>query len=253
MTVVVNTAQFEGAMQRLRAGVRDGFISPQYGTLPVQGRLLAERCQDFTPPRNQGQGRAAVARDLSIIFRPLSHTTFLNASISKIVRTDDRAAWDKVSPSFSGTHYLKNTRAVGFSSSWHNKNRGSRGRVRGNKGNLGVVTLGAEGTAARDYIKKIQNRVGWARAGWNAGILGLGGTIRAAWMGRHGTSGGSLVNGCSSPDPFIRVVNSTSWARYGSMGEGNRIIKNAIGARIRDMESYARRMMKLAADKAQAA
>jgi hypothetical protein len=48
--VTVNTVQFEAAMQRLRKGVRQGLIDPAYGTLTVQGRLLAERCQDLTPP-----------------------------------------------------------------------------------------------------------------------------------------------------------------------------------------------------------
>lgn len=250
----VNTVEYEGAMQILRRGVRDGFISPQYGTLPVQGRLLAERCQDFTPPRNLGQGRAAVARDLTVIFKPLSPETFTNPRLKKIVQTDNRPAWDAASKNFGDTHQLKNTRAIGFSADWHQRNRMSRGRGRrGKNGNIGVVTLGPEAKQARSYLKETQKHVGWARAGWNAGILGLGGTIRASWMARHGTTGGSLINGTNAPDPFIRVTNSTGWARYGSMGEANRFLQNAIHARSRDMEVYANRMMKLAADKAQKA
>ncbi len=252
--MTVNTVEFEGAMQRLRAGVRSGFIDPQYGTLPVQGRLLAERCQSFTPPRNVGQGKAAVARDITTIFRPLSHTTFTNPSIRKIVRTDDRPAWDKVALNFRGSHNLQNTKAIGFSSDWHKRNRMSRGRGRqGKGGNIGVVTLGPEGRQARRYLKSTQKHVGWARAGWNAGIMGLGGVVNTPWVSRHGMGSGSLINGTNSPDPFVRVINSTSWAKYGSMGEGNRIINNAISARSRDMESYYFRMMKLAADKAQKA
>ena len=56
--IEVNTLAFEGAMQKLKSGVRQGFIDPAYGTLTVQARLLAERCQAFTPPRNVGQGNA---------------------------------------------------------------------------------------------------------------------------------------------------------------------------------------------------
>jgi len=253
-SIEVNTVQFEAAMQRLRQGVKDGFINAQYGLLATQGRLLAERCQVFTPPRNVGQGKAAVARDLTVIYKPLSHTTFTSPSLKKIVRTDDRPAWDKVALNFKGSHNLQNTKAIGFSEDWHARNRMSRGRGRrGKGGNIGVVTLGPEGRDARRYLKNIQKHVGWARAGWNSGIIGLGGTVKAPWVSRHGMGQGSLVNGTSAPDPFIQVINSTSWAKYGSMGEGNRIIANAINARARDMESYFLRMMKLAAVKAQGA
>lgn len=258
-TVEVNTVEFETSMQILRKGVRDGFVDPTYGTLPVQGRLLAERCQDFTPPQNRAQGQAAVARDLTRIFRPLSDITFTRKSIKKIIRSDDRPAWNTAAARFSGSHGLKNTKAIGFDPSWHTANRISRGRARGLSGkmgrdakdNLGVVTLGPEGRKARAYMKEIKGHVGWARAGWNAGIVGLGGTVRASWVSRHGNSGGFLNNGTASPDPFIHIGNTTSWAKYGSQGEGNRILANAISARARDMESYAIRMMNLAANKAQ--
>jgi hypothetical protein len=43
MSMTVDSAQFEAAMQRLQKGVREGFINPQYGILTTQGRLLAER------------------------------------------------------------------------------------------------------------------------------------------------------------------------------------------------------------------
>jgi hypothetical protein len=251
-TVEMNTVEFEEAMQRLRKGVKAGFIDPQYGLLSVQTRLLAERCQDFTPPRNIGQGRVAVARDLSVIFRPLSQATFTDPGIKMIVRTDDRPAWEKVAQTFKGAHNLQNTRAIGFSPDWHAKNRISRGRGRRAKsGNIGVVTLGVEGRAARSYIKEVQKRVGWARAGWNMGIIAFGGFVTAPWMSRHGLNRGSVVDGRASPEPFIHVINDTSWAKYGSMGEGNRILQNAGRARARDMESYYFRMMNLAADQAQ--
>lgn len=243
--------QYEAAIQRLRTGVRAGFVDPQYGLLPTQARLLAERCQTFTPPRNVGQGKVAVARDVTNIFRPLSHTTFTNPSIKKIVRTDDRPAWNKVAENFKGSHNLQNTKAIGFSPAWHTQNRNKRGRgYRAKYGNIGVVTLGPEGREARKYLKQKQKMVGWARAGWNAGLIGFGGTVKTGWVSRHGLGQGSFVNGSASQDPFVQVINSTSWAKQSK--EGERIIRNAITARARDMESYYFRMMKLAASKAQA-
>jgi hypothetical protein len=253
-TITVDTVQFEAAMQRLRSGVRSGFIDPQYGLLPMQARLLAERCQTFTPPRNVGQGKAAVARDITTIYRPLSQTTFTTPSVKKIVRTDDRPAWNKMALNFKGTHNLQNTTAIGFDGgTLHQKWRNKRGRTfKAKYGNIGFVTLGAEGRQARGYIAEKKKLVGWARAGWNQGIIGFGGTVKAPWVSRHGLGDGGYVNGTASSDPFVKVSNNTGWAKSGK-GEGERIIRNAIESRARDMESYYYRMMKLAADKAQAA
>jgi hypothetical protein len=250
VTVEINSVAFEAAMQRLRRGVISGFIDPVYGTLPKQASLLAKRCQDFTPPRNVGQGKAAVARDLSVIFRPLDQRTFEDKRLRKIIREDNRPAWDAAARNFRGGHNLRNTQAIPFSAEWHQRNRTRRGRaVAGKGGNIGVVTLGPSAKAARTYMKTIQGRVGWARAGWNAGIVGFGGAISAGWISKHGTVRGQAIDGRSSSDPFVRVINDTGWAKYGK-GEGNRILRNAINARARDMESYVNRQMRLAAAKA---
>jgi len=248
--VYVNTTQFEAALQRIQRGVRDGFIKPEYGLLPVQARLLAERCQAFTPPRNVGQGKAAVVRDITNIFRPLSHTTFTNKGVRKIVKEDNRPAWNKMAQNFRGTHNLQNTTAMGFSVAWHKRNRTRRGRtVSAKYGNIGYVTLGPEGRQVRRYIGDEKKMVGWARAGWNQGIIGFGGNVSAPWVSRHGLGQGFYVNGTASTDPFVQVGNNTSWAKSGK-GEGERIIRNAIQARARDMESYFERMMKLSVEKA---
>jgi len=252
VSMEVNSVEFEAAMQRLREGVRKGAIDPQMGTLPVQARLLAERCQDFTPPRNVGQGKAAVARDITKIFRPLNQSTFQDKRLKKIIRTDDRPGWDAAALNMRGVHNLGKTKAMAFSREWHKKWRTGRGKtVRAKYGNLGYVTLGPEASKVRQYIAEKKKMVGWARAGWNAGIIGFGGAVKAPWIAKHGISGGWIQNGTASPDPFVRVGNVTSWAKYGGEGEGNRIMRNAVKARARDMQSYFTRMMRLATAKAQ--
>lgn len=248
--IEANTAVLEGAMMALRKGVRDGLIDPQYGTLGVQGRLLAQRCQDFTPPRNVGQGNVAVVRDLSRIYFPQSSKTYKNARMRKIVMNDDRAAWDRAAEHFTGNIALRGTRAIAFSEQWHRQNRDARGRaVRGKYGHIGIVTLGPQGALAREYIKKVKARVGWARAGWNMGIIAFGGQVSAGWVARHSIIRGSVTDGRADYNPFVAFTNDTGWAKY-NRGEGERIVRNATLARIRDISAYAERMTKLAAERA---
>jgi hypothetical protein len=249
-----NSVLYEAGIQRLRQGVKDGFIDPRYGTLAVQAELLSKRCQDFTPPRNLGQGNAAVARDLTVIFKPISQTTFDNKGLRKIIRTDNRPAWEQAAMKFDDSKGLQNTKAMSFSTAWHQKNRISKGRGRrGKNDNLGFVTLGPEAREARAYIKTVKKRVGWARAGWNMGIIAFGGTVSTSWVSRHGMIRGAVVDGRSNASPYIRVLNDTGWAKYNAGGEGQRILGNAVRSRAADMQTYFRRMMLLAKTKAEAA
>jgi len=254
ITVEMNTIEFEAAMQRLRQGVREGIIDPKQGTLPVQARLLAEKAQSFTPPlRHHGltplkAGEAATRRDISAVFKPISPSTFRSKRLQAIVRDDDREAWRVISPKFK-KHGIRNTQAIGFTEGWHRANRISRGRI--SQRRLRVVTLGPQGEAARRYADRVVKRVGWARSGWNAGILAFGGKVKGSWVARHGSQGGAAYDGTASPEsPFIKVSNKTSWAKYNG-GEANRILRNAFQSRIKAIASYADRLMRLAAAKAE--
>jgi hypothetical protein len=252
ITFKFNSVLYEAGIQRLRQGVKDGFIDPRYGTLAVQAELLSKRCQDFTPPRNLGQGNAAVARDLTVIFKPISQTTFDNKGLRKIIRTDNRPAWEQAAMKFDNSKGLQNTKAMSFNIARHQQNRISRGRGRrGKNDNLGFVTLGTEAREARAYIKTVKKRVGWARAGWNMGIIAFGGTVSTSWVNRHGMIRGAVVDGRSYASPYITVINDTGWAKYNAGGEGERILNNAVRSRAADMQTYFRRMMLLAKTKAE--
>lgn len=269
--VVTNTVQFEAAMQRLRAEIRRGTVHPDFGLLAVQGRLFAERCQQLTPPFRQKAGKngdnsasawvvgkRAVARDLHRVYYPISENTWNDPRLKAIIRTDNRTAWAKVVRNFRSekTAFLSKTIAVGFSKSMHEKYRISRGRVAGLKtkkrsalSTLGMVTLGKQGKMARDFSMEKRKNVGWAKAGWNAGIFNLGGKPPPGWIAQHGTKRSAFTDGRNSSDPFIRVTNFSGWARY-SKGEGERIMRNALATRARDIERYAERMAVVARDRA---
>lgn len=239
--VEVNTVQFEGAMQVLKQAVRDGMIHPDYGTLTVQARMLAEQCQKITPPDSKGQGMASVMLDLTRIYCPVSDKTWDMRRFKKIIQNDDRTTWNKVSTKFGSSHGLNDTIAVGFSPNAHAQNKFKRMRKKAKYGNMGTVTLGPQAKAARDYIKTVQGRVGWAKAGWNRGIIGLGGTVSTGWIGKHGMVRGKLIDGRSDYNPYIGVVNDTGWARN-NRGQGERVINWAIQKRIQSMYSYAHGM-----------
>jgi len=255
VTMTVNSVAFAASMLRLQQGVKDGIIDKRYGTLAVQTELLSKRCQDFTPPRNVGQGKAAVARDITTIFKPISQNTFDNKGIRKIIRRDDRDGWNKAALNFGNEHQLRNTKAIGFSTAWHTQNRRSKGRGPGWKKNhnIGVVTLGPEARKVRAYIREKKQLVGWARAGWNVGIIAFGGTVSGQWITRHGMLRGSIVDARANAAPYVRVLNDTGWARYNSGGEGQRILRNAVTSRAADMQTYFNRMMNLAKAKAESA
>lgn len=250
--IEINTVEFEAAMQRLRAGIREGLIDPAQGALPVQARLLAEECQILTPPISQNgltpraTGERAVRRDIRRAFYPIDSSTFRTKRLRAIVQNDNRGAWYVVAQRMTKPELAK-TQAIAFSESWHRSNRVSRGRMRqgtarsGGK-NLGFVTLGAQTNRVKEYMKKIVGRVGWARAGWNMGILLFGGKTPAAWISRHGVSGGSASFQSSGENPYVRVSNNTKWAQYNHQ-EGNRIVANAIASRAQHMQTYVTKMM----------
>lgn len=271
VTVEVNSAGFEAALRRLDKAVRSGFVDPIFGTLPKQASLLALRCQDFTPPIARGKagfpdrvsarkaGEIAIKRDLHRCFWPVSQSTFESKSLKRIVSENNVEAWRIAAMRFKKPELRNTTAFPSFNAVFHTANRNNRGRVvRAKNGyNLGRVSLGPVGVEARAYTKKMLDRQGWARAGWNLGVLAGGTGMQAHaglpnWVRRHGLGQGAYTDGTASADPFVRVSNNTGWAKYGS-GEGNRIISNAIGARIRDMEKYAEKMAQVAAQRAVAA
>jgi hypothetical protein len=228
---------FALGMMNLRQGVRRGLIDPQLGTLPVQARLLTERCMAMTAPGTAAQGKKRVALDVAKIFHPVDPTELRDNRLAGLVRRSDKAGWQAFSDRVKSGP-LAGTVAVTPTHALHAANRDRRGR--GKRTNF--VTLWKQRGDLKRLTKSLQDRVGWARAGWLRAYAALGGTRVGSWVARHGNAPGMYVNGTSNPRAFIEVRNMTKWSR-----RGGDVVAKALAFRARDMNRYFQTMMSLAA------
>lgn len=115
---------------------------------------------------------------------------------------------------------------------YHLRRRRANGRVGGEVWSQIVF----EAKSYRDYVKHVQSRVGWARAGWAAAAR-LVGLSQPAWVTRHNAPGNALETGAPSfsiavsnrsvaiPNYQQRVVNPALRRRYLSLAkEAERIL-----------------------------
>ena len=95
------------------------------------------------------------------------------------------------------------------------------------------------------YRKKMQGRVGTAKAGWLTAYINLGGKRAPDWVKRHGMALGSYQNGLNSARPFVAVGNNTRWGK----GAGAQAtVHAAFAARARAMQTFFNTMMRLASE-----
>ncbi len=236
-----NLDEFAYRIGKLRELVRAGLVDPEVGTITMQARLLAEHCMKLTPPRNLQQGKKRVQRDLEKIFHPVAPSEMESKSLRKIVRAGDAEAWDAFARNVRRGPFAQ-TQATVPTDELHRKNRDNRGRAR----RTNFVTLYPHQRTLRDMIRSNQDNVGWAKAGWLRGYIGLGGTRAPDWVMRHTPGNGTFTDARFAADPMVAVYNTTSWGK--KHNEAERIVSNSLKARASAMRSYFERTMKLAAD-----
>lgn len=198
--------------------------------LRQQFRLLLVQLIRFTPPRSLSQGRKRVAIDLAKVVSPFDAARLRNQRLRAIVRGGDTEAFN----AFAAAARMR-ARAVDPSQipALHARARDSRGRVR--RGQRPVFVLGRRATAAyRSYVRRKQNNVGIARAGWAPALEAGGGNV-PGWVARHGRRFGTVEDHSARPrQPEMIARNRAPWASR--RDEGPRILANALDARRRDME-----------------
>ncbi len=203
--------------------------------------LLMRKIVDFTPPKTLAQGRAAVNRDIRKTMRPFDPALVRTEGVREIVARKNIEAFNLVAGRAHGGP-LQGARAVPFSPEIHTSARNARGRVTTSQQNR--VVLGSDAQLLKRYLKTIQDRVGWAKAGWLQALHLLGETA-ASYIERHSPGSGRVIDDRDNPDnPSITAVNRTPWAVR--KDEAQRIIGDAYDSRVVAIFSKVKTKLRLA-------
>lgn len=207
--------------------------------------LLMDLIVRLTPPKTLAQGRLAVSQDIRKTMRPFDPAAIRSAGIQEIVQKQDIEAYNIVAARVKSGP-MAGTKAVSFSPEVHTSQRSRRGRVgRDSK----QVVLGADARSLKRYIKDVQGRVGWAKAGWLAALRLVGGKPAPAFVEKHGAGGGAVIDDRQNPDdPSITAINRTPWAAR--RDEAIRIIGDAKSSRAISIEGKIKTKLRLARQQA---
>jgi len=233
-------------MDRLKTEAKKGLIAPEYGTLPVQGKLLVQRLLRLTPAKSEDEQRAAIRSDMFEIFE-IRRAETIQACVLEYGRGPING-W--VNDEKLGVHLQIQAAGVVLNESEaravHKRNYTQRGRTkrlpRGFKYLISPQLFDS-------YLSLLYLTIGKGKAGWYAAAAGLGARV-PRWISRHGTAQGSYTNGLNANRPFIAASNFSKWA---DRDEAERIMASAIASRTRDMHRYLEKQLELAAKRALAA
>ena len=220
--------------QQIVSLAKKGLVDPGMGTLSVQGKLLLEHVMKLTPPRTIEQGTERVKKDITKIFRPLEPTDFSNPYFSDLVTRGDPVEWDKWASKLKKGS-LRNTVAVIPTAVVHQANRDKRGRAY-SRPRPNMVTLKPQHDDLHKLIALKQQNVGYAKAGWTRAYNELRGDRTPEWVQRHFPGKGIFEDGRAAENPFIAAYNQSGWGKKSE--EGSRIMRNAIRARTKAMQTY---------------
>lgn len=256
--ISISTEVWEQRLVRLVSQLGIEFRDGLYEEWP----LLIRKVMDFTPPFKtrpaKGAGPASSASDLSVgrkavafdiyktmrPFNPAARTP----GLEKVLDRRDVATFNLMA-SRSKNPLMSNLTAVPFDPTLHLAARNRRGRVEGRSRNK--VVLGSDVGLLKQYVSKVQSRVGYAKSGWLKALLLVGGEA-PGYVTKQGTSGGDVIDDHANPEfPSITAINRTPWAVR--KDEGDRILADAYASRAAAIDAKIRTAIRLADQKSKAA
>lgn len=235
--ITIDDAVWRQKLAKYVANIGGGMIE----ALNEEWPQLMDLVVRLTPPNSLSQGRKAVARDIYRTMRPFDPRG-KTEGIREIVAKKDTAAYNLVAARITSGP-MAGTTAVHFSPEYHKQARNRYGRV---GRDMKRVVLGSDVPILKRYVRQVQDRVGFAKAGWLAALRLVGGKVAPAWVERHGAAGaGAVVDDRNNPDnPSITAINRTPWAVR--KDEGQRIISDAMDSRARAIDSKIATKLRLA-------
>jgi hypothetical protein len=227
----VNASNFDNALRRYL----QAFPKETSAIITTQTRLLLTQLMNFTAPKSLAQGRAAVKRDIYFAMTPVDFSRLTTRRMRQIARRQDVDAFQAIMQRVPG---WKRWRVEPFDPvKLHQNKRDSRGRIQHHKR---VLVLDVKGHKA--YVKKRQNNVGIARAGYAAASR-LVGAYLPSWVARHGNRYGSVDDFRSShTHPRVRIQNLAVSAI--SQSQQTHSLSSALRVRAKAMETDLNRRLR---------
>jgi hypothetical protein len=193
--------------------------------LKQKALLVAQAWQKETPPwvgRNHASdsqeakksAENRIKRDLINSVTPGSlifDKEFENKTLKKYVKRKD---YTKLNAAMDHMPKMESWVAKPFTESLHESQQ-KRGSVYRNKTRKNVLTL--DESKWKRYLKVLQARVGWIKAGWGVSVQALGGKV-TGWVARHiANCQGAIEIVMDSDKPYIIMWNgSPTVTRYTS-------------------------------------
>lgn len=213
--------------------------------LREEARLFVRDIVAFTPPKTFAQGRAAVARDLAQVYgtpermiaeagergdhnlavalaaalakgqmRQFAHLLMGGSTGAREVRVSGYSRGGRTVSGYSTTRSTYHANVPNWAGgvvkldvdpSLHRRRLTRYGRIAGQR--LSQIVWAAK--SLRDYVRKIQEHVGWAKAGW-AATAQLVGQALPSFVRRHAGKAPSQVSETPAPSHSITMINRSS-------------------------------------------
>lgn len=202
--------------------------------LKEEMRLLLRDVVSFTPPKTQAQGRKAVDADLRRNAAPLDAQKIKIPRMAELVRKRDVEAIQKFADNIKGGFFnrrrlLQTTEDIRAE---HRRNRTRYGRVRSDKNNMALLSVW------RKYTREVQDRVGFAKAGWLRAAEGVGLKL-PNFVARHaGNAPGQYI----APTPQKLVIESIN--RSSKIPNYDRTVADATKRRVNSIKSELNRLLR---------
>jgi hypothetical protein len=166
-------------------------------------RLIMRDVISITSPKNNAQGRKAVARDINRAVFLLDPQKVNNKILKTAIQDREYDVVLLILKRLKSGNWSNLTAVVPFQPSLHTGVRDRRGRVQRPR-----TIATPDVSEHRKYVRATQGHVGYSRAGWAPGAR-LAGITLPSWVSRHTSNNGSAIDRSNVSDrPTMTAIHS---------------------------------------------